>query len=459
MSVLTPFQTIRHSIWMKYHGYSLNEVLHYYQAFQDSHKRSRNENVDLQWQQLHRLLRHAYEEVPYYREVFDQYGLTPSSIQSAQDFQKFPLLTKEIIQNQGERLLARNFRGTPMIRAASGGSTGQVVRLFKDPTNKAIEVASTWGYHQWIGWNAGDRAMRLWGSLDPPTMKRRLYSLGSKFCINELRLNVHGMEQQVMKEIEGCLLKFRPKVLIGYANAIYAFAKFLLDENRTCHGPIGIVPTAEMLFPDQRKSMEQAFGCPVYNRYASQEIGQLAGECQRGNLHLNISYVFFEFLGNGIPVCQGEPGSVIVTDLSNYAMPFIRYQLGDIAIPDSQPCPCGNNLPLVRDLKGRLSDVIVTPDQRYIFADDIAEIFYPMAQIRQFQVLQSKRKAITVKLVKREGVGSEIDQHIVSSIQKAVGENIEVTLQVVDDIPVLSSGKHRICISEISHDGKFENFE
>ena len=457
--MLTPFQKFRHSLWMNYHGFSLNQVLDHYQAFQDSQKRSLNENLDLQWQQVCRLLRHSYEQVPYYRELFDKNGVTPSTIKTVEDFQKIPLLTKEIIQNQGESLIARNFRGTPMIRAASGGSTGQVVRLFKDPTNKAIEMASTWGYHKWIGWNAGDRAMRLWGSLDPVTVKRKLYRIGSKYCINDLRFNVHGMEKQVMREIEDCLNKFRPKILIGYSNAIYAFAKYLKDQNRTCFGPIGIVPTAEMLFSSQRKLMEQVFGCPVFNRYASQEIGQLAGECQEGNFHLNIPYVFFEFLRNGVPVSNGEPGSVVVTDLSNYAMPFIRYQIGDIAVPDSHPCPCGKSLPLVRDLKGRLSDVIVTPDQKFIFADDIAEIFYPMVQIRQFQVIQTQIKALTVKLVKKKGVGSEINNYIRSSIQKAVGANIEVTLQVVDDIPLLSSGKHRICISEISHDGRFENFE
>ena len=167
--------------------------------------------------------------------------------------------------------------------------------------------------------------------------------------------------------------------------------------------------------------------------------------------------MYFEFLGTGGPVSNGEPGSVVVTDLTNYAMPFIRYQIGDIAVPDTQPCPCGINLPLIRDIKGRLSDVILTPDRRYIFADDIAEIFYPMVEIRQFQVIQHRLNAITVMLVKKAGVGGEINQYVKNRIQEAIGENIEVSLQVVDHIPLLSSGKHRICISEISHDGDFGN--
>ena len=266
---------------MTIHGFSLNEVIHHYHAFRDSQKKSVEENLDLQWKRLQQLLAHAYNEVPYYRNMFDQAGIYPSAIKSLEDFQMLPLLTKDIIQKQGESLMARNFRGTSVIRAASGGSTGQIVRLFKDPTNKAIDMASTWGYHEWIGWNAGDRAMRLWGSLDPLTMKRKLYRLGSKVFINELRLNVHRMEKHVMGEIEDGLKKFRPKILIGYTNAIYAFARYLLDENRTCPGLIGIVPTAEMLYSHQRHSMEQAFGCRVFNRYASQEIGQLAGECQK----------------------------------------------------------------------------------------------------------------------------------------------------------------------------------
>ena len=459
MTILTPFQKIRHSIWMNYHGVSVDQALHHYTAFQENQKKSIQENLDLQWQRLQQLLHHAYEHVPYYRNTFNQHGLTPSSIKTPEDFLRIPLLTKEIIQKQGENLVAENYRDTPLIRAASGGSTGQPVRLFKDPNNKAAENACTWGYHEWIGWNVGDRAMRLWGSLDPLTPKRKLYRLGSKLCINEARRNVHRMEKPVMREIEDCLRKFRPKILIGYTNAIYAFAKYLLDENRPCHGLLGIVPTAEMLFPHQRQSMEQAFGCRVFNRYASQEINQFAGECQNGNLHLNICYVYFEFLGKNGPVEKGNPGSVIVTDLTNYAMPFLRYQIGDIAVPDSETCPCGRNLPLIRDVKGRLSDVIVTPEQGYIFADDIAEIFYPMTEIKQFQVIQQSLHNLTVKVVKKEGVGPEIDHFVQNQIQEAVGGDMKVGLELVEDIPRLPSGKHRICISQISQDGNLGNIQ
>ena len=442
-------------MWMKIHGISLNDVLHHYQVFQESQKKPLQENLEVQWQRLQQLLDHSYHHVPYYRNLFDTHGVSPSSIKTPHDFQKLPLLTKGIIQEHGEDLLARNYRGTPLIRASSGGSTGQIVRLYKDPINKSVDMASTWGYHHWIGWNAGDRAMRLWGSLDPLTAKRKLYRLGSKLLIREIRLNVHRLEKYSMDEIEYHVNKFRPKILVGYTNAIYAFAKYLLEENRTCSGPIGIVPTAEMLYPHQRKIMEQVFNCEVFNRYASQEIGQLAGQCRSGNLHLNIPFVYFEFLGQSGPVGYGEPGSVVVTDLTNYAMPFIRYKIGDIAVPDSQFCPCGINFPLVRGIKGRLSDVIVTPNERYIFADDIAEIFYPISEIKQFQVVQTQANALTVKLVKKEGVGGEIDRYIKSQIQDAVGEGMEVSLNIVDHIPILPSGKHRICISDTNLDGKF----
>ena len=457
MGQLTPFQKIRHSLWLGYHGLSLEEVVHHCKEFDESQKKSVQENMDIQWMRLQDLLKHAYDQVPYYRNVFDQMGLKPESIKTPDDYQKFPLLTKEIIQQQGENLMARDYRGTPLIRAASGGSTGQPIRLFKNPTNKAIEAACTWGYHQWIGWNIGDRAMRLWGSLDQLTMKRKLYRLGSKVCINEVRRNVHRMDKHAMSEIAKCLIQFKPKILIGYTNAIYSLAKYLLDENRTCPGLLGIVTTAEMLFPDQRKAMEQAFGCPVFNRYASQEIGQFAGECQKGNLHLNIQYIYFEFLKENGSVEKGTPGSVVVTDLTNYAMPFLRYQIGDIAVPDSETCSCGRSLPLVRDIKGRLSDVIVTPNRGYIFADDIAEIFYPMSQVKQFQVIQQNLNTLIIKLVKEHGVGADIDEMVQRRIQDAVGGDLDVQLQIVENIPRLASGKHRICISQISQDGNLGN--
>ncbi|MDR4508705.1 MAG: hypothetical protein MRJ65_10820 [Candidatus Brocadiaceae bacterium] len=440
-------------MWTRREGLALDDVLHHFHAFQESQRKPIQENFDIQWQRLQQLICHAYDQVPYYRNVFEQYGLTPSSIKSPEDFRRIPLLTKEIIQEQGENLIARNYRDTPLIRVASGGSTGQPTRLFKNSTNRAITTACTWGYNQWIGWNAGDRAVRLWGSLEPMTFKKKLLRWGSKFCTNEIKHNVHNMEKRHMKKFEDCIRNFRPKIIIGYTNVIYEFAKYLLDEKRQLNELIGIVTTAETLFAYQRESIEKAFGCRVFNRYASNEMGQIAGECEQGNLHLNIPYIYFEFLAKDCPVEGETPGNVIVTDLTNYAMPIIRYQLGDMAVPDSQTCGCGRSLPLVRDLRGRLSDVIVTSGQAYIFADDIAEIFYPMTEIKQFQVVQQSLNVLTVKLVRKNGVGTEIDSYIQSRVQEAVGNDIEVRLQVVDDIPRLPSGKHRICISQIGQYG------
>ncbi|MGH7495701.1 MAG: phenylacetate--CoA ligase family protein [bacterium] len=395
---------------------------------------------------MQKLLAHAYEQVPYYRKLFDCNGLAPQDIKTPEDFRKIPLLSKGIVQEHREHLIARDHRGIQLTPVASGGSTGQPTRLYKHPAKRAIEVADTWGYHQWMGWQVGDRSMRLWGSLDPENFKRKTYRRLAQFCTQEICSNVHQIDEAAMKKIADRMQRFKPKILIGYTNALFTLATHLLEQRRSITGLLGVVTTAETLFPYQRELIEKAFGCRVFNRYASQEIGQLAGECSEGNLHLNIQNVYFEFWGEADPVSAGMLGSVVVTDLNNYAMPFIRYQLGDIGVAAAHSCSCGRGLPVIGELKGRLSDVIVTPDKRYIFADDIAEIFYPLNGIKQFQVIQENRENVTVKIVKN----GEADSHeVVKRLQGAVGAKMTVKLEVVHNLPVLPSGKHRICISRI----------
>lgn len=441
-----------HALWMRRHGYRLDDVFRHYYDFLETQWMSADEAHHRRWRRVSRLLAHAYEEVPYYRTLFTRCGIVPEEVRTADDFRRIPPLTKALVQEHGEDLLARNYRGARLLSAASGGSTGQPTRLLIDSERKAAEVGNTWGYHDWIGWRPGDPLVRLWGSLDAPTLKRRLYRTLARVGVNELRLNVHQMDAAAMERFADAMSRFRPLLFVGYTNALYAVATYLNERGRSLFGALGVVTTAEMLYPHQRTAIEQAFGCKVFNRYASQEIGQLAGECAHGTLHLNHQNVFMEFEGPAGPAMAGRPGETIVTDLHNYAMPFIRYQIGDLGVPAGRRCACGRSMPVLADVKGRVSDVIVTPRGRHIFADDIAEIFYPIHGIAQFQVVQERPDAITVKIVKKPDVHPTVDAYVRTRLQEAVGGELHVTLSVVTHIPVLPSGKHRICISRVGRE-------
>lgn len=448
--MMSPTHYAAHAFWMRWHGYRLDDVFRHYHEFLETQWMSSDEARHRQWLRLGRLLTHAYQEVPYYREVFDRCGMTPRDVKSEADVRRIPVLTKTAVQEHRASLMARNYRGAALLSASSGGSTGQPTRLVLDPERKAAEVGDTWGYHDWAGWRPGDPLVRLWGSLDAPTFKRRAYRRLARIGINELRLNVHQMDAAAMDRFADMMTTFRPLLFVGYANAFFAVARHLVDRGHSLFGALGVVTTAEMLFPDQRRIIEQAFGCKVFNRYASQEIGQLAGECAHGNLHINHQNVYVEFEGATGPALDGRPGTTIVTDLHNYAMPFIRYQIGDLGVPIARRCACGRSMPVLGDVKGRVSDVIVTPAGHYIFADDIAEIFYPLEAIVQFQVIQERRDALTVKIVKGPDVHPTVDAYVLRRLREAVGEGMEVTLSTVRSIPVLPSGKHRICMSRVA---------
>lgn len=433
--------------WMRRRGYTLAEVERHYREWRLLERRAPEELRALQWERLKRLLERAYARVPYYRELMDRCRLPPERIRAPGDYARLPLLTKAILQEQGDRMLSSDPGPRPLIRGSSGGSTGQPTRVWLSPWTKAVEVANSWAFHAWTGWKPGERTLRLWGTLAPETLKRRLDRLAGRILTGEMTRNVHRMDATAMDRIAGLLERWRPGIVIGYTNAIHALALHLLARGGGWRGLRGVVTLAETLFPQQREAIVEAFGCPVFNRYASQEAGQLAAECERGRMHLNATDLLFEFVGPEGPARPGEPGSVVVTNLHNDAMPLLRYELGDVAVHDDAPCACGRGLPLLSDLKGRLSDLIVTPGGRYLFADDIAEIFYPLSEVRQFQVVQEEAGDLTVKLAVPGGLPEGLERRISDALARAVGADVRFRIETVEEIPRLPSGKHRICIS------------
>ncbi|NJL58325.1 MAG: phenylacetate--CoA ligase family protein [Desulfobacteraceae bacterium] len=189
----------------------------------------------------------------------------------------------------------------------------------------------------------------------------------------------------------------------------------------------------------------------MFNRYASSEVGVIATECSSGNLHIVVENIYIECVGeDGKPVPSGIQGKLLITDLHNRAMPLIRYDLGDAGILASSPCECGLPYPCLEKVIGRLSDILRLPDNRIVFPDDLAEIFYPLPVVNKFQVIQEETDKVRVILVlKTPGTDESLNTLIHRNLKTALGDEVEISLEFAEDIPILPSGKHRICISKL----------
>jgi phenylacetate-CoA ligase len=263
------------------------------------------------------------------------------------------------------------------------------------------------------------------------------------------------MSEADMRSFQQRLIRFRPQAMIGYATCLFAFASFLERQGLAPPRPRAIISAAETLHDAQREVIERVFGCSVQNRYGCREVGPIAAECpEQGGMHVFADERLVEVVVDGRPARDGEMGELLVTDLRNYAMPFIRYRIGDVAVAREGSCACGRGLPLLERVVGRSSDLIVTPDGRMIHGEFFTHLFYGQSAIRRFHVHQPKIDRLEVKIVPAENGADPDLAGIEAEIRRHVGPAVELALRTVhaDEIAPAKSGKFRFTTSDVARD-------
>jgi len=217
---------------------------------------------------------------------------------------------------------------------------------------------------EWTGWKPGDTLINLWGSeRDILEGKKGLKSIVKENLMNTYLLNSFNMSEDNMRKYVKFINKKKPKVINTYVQSIYEFARFIKNNNLKVFSPKGIITSAGTLYPKMKELIESVFKTKVYNRYGSRESNAIACSCEKDEgLHLNVLHNYIEILNNKFEPCKaGEVGNVYVTTLSNYVMPLIRYNIGDLAVPaENEQCSCGRGLPLIKKVVGRSSSMIRT---------------------------------------------------------------------------------------------------
>jgi len=404
----------------------------------------------VQFARLKKILKHAAENVPYYRNLFCEKGLQVDDIRSRKDFEQIPILTKSTLQSESENLCAEDRDKSLGLRNASGGSTGKPVQFFQDKDYWDRAYASQWLVESWWGIRPGDRTASLWGAdrdIPEQSWRERLTSeLEQRRMCNAFALSENGMER-----FAEMLMKWQPRHVTGYASALEIFAKFLREKELLRIRPVAVKATADVLDVERRKLIEEAFGCPVYNFYGSREINNLAAECPaRSGLHINSLTRHIEIVDDsGEAVPPGVPGRILLTDLTNYFMPLLRYEIEDVGSWSDKNCNCGRPFPLLAKIWGRSSDFIVTPEGKLIHSIFFTHLFYDMPDVALFQVNQKNIHSVDVYLVLRPGLTEYPERLLDKRLQQAFGRQMRFAVQVVPKIDRPPSGKHRFTVSSV----------
>ena len=392
---------------------------------------------------------HAAATSPFYRARFAEAGIDPTKVTSIEDLRDLPLLTKDDIRAHTDEILSTAFKKQDLVPAKTGGSTGVALQVYCDRKGVEQRAGAALRADEWSGWRLGQPLAAVWGNPPVPrTLKNRLRLLLKDRIIY---LDTMKIDDPAIDRFLAEWKAMNPGMLYGHAHSIFILCENLKDRGFTLN-PQSIVATSMMLIEPERRLIEEVCGIPVTNRYGCEEVSLIGCECEEHNgMHLNADHNIVEFLrDDGTPCVPGEDGRIVVTELINFGMPMIRYEVGDRGVPTDRLCPCGRALPLMESITGRTADFLKAQDGSLVAGISIIEnTLTKLPGIKQLQIVQTAALKLTANLVPGSGYGDEVANQLKEILKDIMGRDFAVDINQVEAIPQESSGKYRFTICRI----------
>ena len=400
------------------------------------------------WQQtqLKQILQTAATNVPYYNRVWSREEKSAAMLGRLVDL---PLLEKGPLRHNAEDFVRDDLRPRPKLVFHTSGSTGTPIASIwtVDDLRDSLalrEVRSA----RWAGTSF---------KLPRATFSGRIVEPDSQKCRQCYRFNTierqvyfsafHLSHKTAQYYIEA-LHKHNIQWLTGYAVSYYHLAKFILEQELQVPPLRAVVTTSEKITPPMRQAMERAYDCPVFEEYSTVENVIFASECEHGRLHVSPDVSVVEILKqDGTPCEPGEIGEVVVTSLARRYQPFIRYCLGDLAMWDAEACPCVRAMPVLKEVVGRIEDVVIGPDGRQMVR--FHGIFVDQPHVREGQIIQEAIDRIRVKVATTPEFNGQDVRDIQRRIQQRLGLHVLVVVEPVESIPRTAAGKFQAVVSEL----------
>lgn len=413
---------------------------------------SRDQIRQLQLDKLKRLLEHCQVYVPYYRDLWKKLGFDWRDVRSLADFQRLTPIGKEDIREHYDRFIAEPFAGKTL-RKTTGGSTGKPFSFEYTQESYERRMAVMMRGYAWAGARPGAKRLDIWGGdLGLPPVWKRWKNRAYEAVQRRKVLPSFEMRRDNLQSYVRAIDSYRPHVIVGYTSALETLASYMLDKGCINWKPASVITAAEMLSDSQRQLIADAFGAPVFHTYGCREFMLMGAECEhhRG-YHASDDHLVTEVVGDdGVPLTSGA-GNVLITDLHNYGMPFLRYANGDLAQAriDDTPCPCGRGLGWLGAVEGRRLDRLFTTDGRIIPGEFFPHLVKEVSAVEQFQVRQKTLDMLELWIVPRGRFEEHHEAFLRDHIRRVAGDQVQLQIRIVDEIPLTPSGKRRVTVSEL----------
>lgn len=405
----------------------------------------KSESASLQKQQdqaLKKLLLHCIKEVPYYMPYSH---LEPVIITNPKDaLKQFPVLDKKTFSLNPQAFLAVSSKVEDRIENRTGGSTGEPVRFVIDRNTVEFYEACRYRGLSWYGITPYDRSIMVWGSpVEIDVLKNKKAQFKEKILKNRVVIPAYSLKKEEIESHVALIHRYKPDYIYGYASALFALAQLIESEGLSIdHQLKGIVSTSENLFEEQRTVIESVFKTTCINEYGARDGGIIAYECPSHSMHLAEESLFVETVDLNSDLVTTASGKLLITDLHNYSMPRLRYQVGDLGRIEASTCACGRKHRILTSLDGRVDDMFITKTGEYVHGHFVNHIARDMNAFETFQVIQTSPESFEISIVPKPDTTDEQISRFVDLIAKKF-DTKDISVKKVSEIPKSPSGKIR----------------
>lgn len=406
---------------------------------------------DTTYNSLINLFHHCEKNVPYYSRIMS--GIETSyEADPVEYLNKFPILTRDLMRDHFDELKSKDLSHRHWYLNSTGGSSGEPAIFIQDWDYASKAGAIKLLFSRLVGKEIGEREIKLWGNLHDIKRSSEGFRANLVNIIkNLIFINSQYLTPQKMVEIIKLINRTKPKLIVSYAEPIYELAKFADREKLNVLPQSAIMTSAFKLYPFMRQKIESVFQCKVFDRYGSREFGDIA--CERPGVDGLWVAPWGNYLeivdpdGNRVP--DGVEGDILVTSLTNYAMPLIRYKINDRGVFACGSTDNYHNSQIVSEVIGRSSDFFKTKDNGLIVSGYFMAQLYFRDWISQYQIIQKSLSNIVYRIVKFSDPPQSEIEDIIKVTKKVMGNDCSVSFEYVDKIPSSSSGKFKFLLSEI----------
>ncbi len=401
---------------------------------------------ELQLAKIKKMLIHAYANCSLYRSRFESIGFDPSSFHNFEEFLAIQPLTKKDLQSDLPGLIAGNYAEDEIHKDATGGSTGNHTPFFRDNQCLALKKAVEYRCNQWAGWDIGEKIAYYWPAIQDFAQKKSWKAkIKNQLFHRSLMLYSGRQNEEILQDHYKRLAAFRPVLLRTFPNPLATLAKYIQTTGKPVIHIPSIICVGEPLLDSHRKLFADVFGAEAHNCYVSRECGNMACECglHPGSLHVNAEMVYIEPLVDS-SANEKEPVKFLITDLTNFGMPFIRYQIEDLGVFRQEKCACGRGLPLVSMEAGRASDFLISPHDRSKISGCslLHHLIAEGPEVGQIQLIQDRINHMIFKIVKSDAFRQEKLAHFDKVVYEIFKGQMEYDIEYVDKIEREKSKKY-----------------